>query len=177
MISKLFKNSETRRILIYLGAAGICALIGGGIYAAAINAVTPTVPYHAPVVTEEAVPPTGRTVSLKGETVSVRIADTAATREQGLSGRMKLGANEGMLFIFPTDGIYAFWMKDMLFSIDIVWISKERSVVSIAHNVAPNTYPNSFTPDAASRYVLELPAGWATSHNLVNGDKVELGAR
>ncbi|MDO8575927.1 MAG: DUF192 domain-containing protein, partial [bacterium] len=85
-----------------------------------------------------------------------------------------LAADEGMLFVSPEDGGHAFWMKDMLFPIDILWISADGRVVYMAENVSPDTYPQSFRPDAPARYVLELPAGYAGAHGVSVGDVVRL---
>lgn len=114
------------------------------------------------------------TVVLAGETVRVTIADTEAKREQGLSGRQGLAPHEGMLFIFQKDDRYAFWMKDMLFSIDILWLSADGTVVYIAPSVSPDTYPQAFVSSTPARYVLELPAGYAAAHGVKLGDKVQL---
>ncbi len=111
-------------------------------------------------------------VVIGGEIVHVEVADTPEERAQGLSGRPDLAQGEGMLFIFERDGIYPFWMKDMLFSIDIAWMSLEGVVIDIAHSVSPDTYPASFGPDVVSRYVLELPAGFMKEHKIQTGDTV-----
>ena len=113
-----------------------------------------------------------RMISVGGTDVHVAIADTEPEREQGLSGVSGLKEDEGMLFIFEKDGIYSFWMKDMLFSIDMLWISSEGRVVFIAPSVAPDTYPHAFTPDTPARYVLEIPAGFAAEHEIAVGSKV-----
>ncbi len=113
-----------------------------------------------------------QTIQLKGETIHVSVADTMSTREKGLSGRPGLADDEGMLFVFPEDGNYAIWMKDMRFSIDIVWISAEGTVVYMAQNVSPDTYPKNFVSETPARYVLELPAGYAQVHDLSIGDIV-----
>ncbi len=113
-------------------------------------------------------------VQIGGQTVHVTIADTPDKREQGLSGRKGLAPDEGMLFVFPGDGQYGFWMKDMLFSIDIVWVSASSTVVDIQANVSPDTYPSVFQPKAAARYVLELPAGFAKLYNVQKGGAVVL---
>ena len=85
------------------------------------------------------------TIQLKGQPIRISIADTETARQQGLSGRAGLAADEGMLFVFPEDGTYAFWMKDMLFSIDILWLSGDGAVVYMAENVSPDTYPKIFS--------------------------------
>jgi uncharacterized membrane protein (UPF0127 family) len=115
-----------------------------------------------------------RTIQLEGQTISVFVADTPTLEERGLGGRESLSSGQGMLFIFPTDGEYAFWMKDMRFSIDIVWLSADGSVVYMAQNVSPATYPQTFTPYKPARYVLELPAGWAKEYTVSLGDKARL---
>lgn len=113
-------------------------------------------------------------VQLKGETIRVTVADTEQSRERGLGGRESLSPDEGMLFIFPEDGIYPFWMKDMRFPIDILWLSDTGAVVYMAEGVSPNTYPKDFVPEKPSRYVFELPAGWVREHNVQLGDIVRL---
>jgi len=96
--------------------------------------------------------------------VAVEIADTPEKRAQGLSGKESLGENEGMLFVFETPGVYAFWMKDMRFPIDIIWIGDDLRVAHITHNAAPESFPETFQPPAPVRYVLEVNAGFAETH-------------
>ena len=122
-----------------------------------------------------------QTIELKGQTVRVTVADTESARQKGLSGRAGLAADEGMLFVFAQDGEHAFWMKDMRFSIDILWLRESLStgsgqavVVYMAQNVSPDTYPQSFRPNVPARYVLELPAGYAKEHTVSIGDIVRL---
>ena len=74
-----------------------------------------------------------RPLFMKGRIlVCASVADTPEARQQGLSGRAGLGESEGMLFVFPKDGEYAFWMKDMRFSIDILWLSGNGTIVYMA---------------------------------------------
>ena len=80
--------------------------------------------------------------------------------------------DEGMLFVFPSDGKSSFWMKDMLFSIDMLWIDADGRVVFIVPDASPASYPKSCTPTTQSRYVLELPAGFAMQHTIEVGSKV-----
>ena len=117
----------------------------------------------------------GSTVRVAGETIRVDIADSPEERERGLSGKEGLAENEGMLFEFEEEARYGFWMKDMLFSIDIIWLSNEGRIVDMLENAAPESYPKySFLPNVAARYVLELPAGYAKAYNVKIGDWVEL---
>jgi uncharacterized membrane protein (UPF0127 family) len=101
--------------------------------------------------------PTTPAVFIGGKRFTIERATTASERERGLSGRDYLSANAGMLFEFPNEDTLGFWMKDMHFSIDIVWLNAQKRVVHIERNVSPNTYPQVFTPTEKARYVLELP--------------------
>lgn len=111
---------------------------------------------------------------VKGERFNIDIAKTAAEREQGLSGRAGLGKREAMLFIFDTDDRHGFWMKDMLFSIDIVWLDADYKIVHIQNNASPASYPKAFLPDTNSRFVLEFTAGTVAEFGLQKGDLVSI---
>ncbi|OHA92045.1 MAG: hypothetical protein A3J09_00920 [Candidatus Zambryskibacteria bacterium RIFCSPLOWO2_02_FULL_51_21] len=89
----------------------------------------------------------------------LEIANTDAERTQGLSGRASLPAGTGLLFVFESPGKYGFWMKDMNFPIDIVWLGDGMLPVGIEKNVSPDSYPQVFYPPVPVRYVLEVNAG------------------
>ncbi len=104
--------------------------------------------------------------------VEVTVADTVAERTQGLSGRQPLAENEGMFFIFDEADRYGFWMKDMKFAIDIIWLSDEGFVVHIHENVTPGSYPQVFQPDVPVRYVLEVRSGFVYEHGIALGSRI-----
>jgi uncharacterized membrane protein (UPF0127 family) len=114
------------------------------------------------------------TVEIDGSTLNVTIANTDASRDQGLGGRGSLGDNEGMLFVFDTPGEYAFWMKDMVIPIDMAWVGPELAIVHIESNVSPSTYPNSLSPGSPALYVIETNANYFSSHNISVGDIVDI---
>ncbi|MBI2611007.1 DUF192 domain-containing protein [Candidatus Kaiserbacteria bacterium] len=114
------------------------------------------------------------TILIADRVVRVTVADTPEERERGLSGWKGLAEDEGMLFIFNEDGRYAFWMKDMEFPIDILWISRDGAIVHIEEYVAPETYPASFAPRREARYVVELPAGFVERRGVRIGELVRL---
>ncbi len=103
----------------------------------------------------------------------ILLADTPALRQRGLSGRPTMGDDEVMLFIFENPARNFFWMKDMLFSIDIVWLDANRKVIHIEQSVKPKTYPKSFGPDEDSKYVLEFKEGVINSVGLKVGDSID----
>lgn len=102
----------------------------------------------------------------------VEMADTPTKREYGLMCRTSLAPDRGMLFDFhvPSDDI-AFWMRNTLIGLDIVYIRPDGTILSIARNAAPLDE----TPIPAGgtiRAVLEIPAGRAAQLGLRPGDKV-----
>ncbi len=112
--------------------------------------------------------------SVGGHEFRVEVADTAAARAQGLSGRDGLPEGEGMLFVFPKAGNYGFWMKDMKFALDFVWI-KGDTVLGVTENVPSEpggnilTY-NHYYPPAPADKVLEVNAGTVQNYGIRVGD-------
>lgn len=113
-------------------------------------------------------------VKFGGKAFTIEIANTDDLREKGLSGHTPLTDTEGMLFVFPAPGKYGFWMKDMTFPIDIIWIDEQGMVVHVEHSVATSTYPTILYPTNESLYVLEIKAGQSKSLRVKNGDRVEM---
>jgi uncharacterized membrane protein (UPF0127 family) len=109
----------------------------------------------------------------KGEIVA-EVVDTPASRELGLSGRTGLKKDEGMLFVFDKPGKYGFWMKDMLFPIDMVWISEDGLVVNVERNVTPESYPKAFINTIDAKHVLEINQGTAVTYGMYIGSKVDI---
>ena len=106
--------------------------------------------------------------------VLIDIADTPALRERGLSGRKLLLNDQGMYFIFDHPDVYPFWMKEMNFPIDIIWIGEHMSVVDITKSASPSSFPQTFVSSAPALYVLEVQAGFAERHGVKIGDQVVL---
>ncbi len=115
---------------------------------------------------------TQKILKIGGITLNIDIVNTEAEREKGLSGREGLEENEGMLFVFEKEGYYGFWMKDMKFAIDIVWLDKNKKIVHVEKNVSPETYPKVFNSPIPNLYVLETPVGFLVKNNIQIGDLV-----
>ncbi len=104
----------------------------------------------------------------------IEVVSKREDRVKGLSGREYLPKGEAMLFVFEEEGRHSIWMKDMYFSIDIIWISKEGEVIYIKEEVSPETFPEAFSPKEKAKYVLETNAGFVKKVNLKVGDKIEI---
>lgn len=112
-------------------------------------------------------------ITLGGKTFKVQVVDTKASLERGLSGRAQLTNEEGMFFVFEKPDNYGFWMKDMLFPIDIIWFDSNFKITYISKSVFPTTYPEIFYPNTPSLYVLEIKAGESDLLNLKIGDSLQ----
>ena len=112
-------------------------------------------------------------VKLAGQVIKVELATTISEHEQGLSSRQKLDETEGMLFVFEQAGHHPFWMKDMKFPIDIIWLNENMKVVYIQKDAQPVSYPETFTPSENAQYVLEVVSGFADKNNLKIGDEAK----
>ncbi len=118
--------------------------------------------------------PVEQTAGFGGVSLRIEYAMTPGARERGLGGRTEIPGNYGMLFVFPKDDKYGFWMKDTLVPLDIFWLDSKGQVVYIASDVATSTYPNVFYPTIPARYVLETAAGFARERNITIGTPLRL---
>ena len=118
------------------------------------------------------VPAGPRVVLPNGFAYSVEIAADDELRAQGLMYRDQLRPATGMLFFFPTDGKYGFWMKNTMIPLDMIWIDSSRKVVHIKTDVPPCKIEQcpSYEPGVTARHVLELAAGEAAKRGLKVGD-------
>jgi len=116
-----------------------------------------------------------KVIKINSNELTVELATTAEEIVKGLSGRASLCQDCGMLFEFPDYQIRNFWMKDMQFSLDIIWI-KDNQIVGIAGAVpvfsSPGTIGRAISPVKVNK-VLEVGSGWAEQHNVKPGDRVE----
>ncbi len=115
-------------------------------------------------------------VLVNDRTFNVEVADSAPQQMRGLSGRESLPEDSGMLFVFNYAGMQSFWMKDMRFPIDIIWIKSER-IIGVEKNVPPQPDKSVFglkiytSPEPADR-VLEINAGLADKYGFKPGDTI-----
>ena len=117
-------------------------------------------------------------IKIKSLDVNAKIAASAADQKKGLGKRESLPLNEGMLFVFEKTGAYTFWMKDVKFALDIIWLDENKDVVDIAPNAPAQPGMSErdlilYKPKSDAKYVLEVNAGLASLNNIQIGDKAE----
>ncbi|MDP2638040.1 MAG: DUF192 domain-containing protein [Candidatus Levybacteria bacterium] len=115
--------------------------------------------------------------AINGKTFQLKVAKSQEEKEIGLSKTESLSENQGMIFLFDDPGYYSFWMKDMKFSIDIIFINKDN-VVEISENAQPQTESTSnlkiYTPIEPIDKVLEIKSGLSKKNNIKKGDKIQI---
>ncbi len=114
-------------------------------------------------------------VCFKDNCFNVEVVQKKEELHRGLQFRKSLDADHGMLFIFQKSGPYAFWMKDTLIPLDMIWMDYGRRVVHIEHDVPPcaaDPCPR-YPPGHEALYVLEINAGYAEKLELRLGDTAE----
>jgi len=107
---------------------------------------------------------------------SIQLADTPQKRADGLSGVAKISDGEGMLFLFSEPQHLQFWMKGMLFPLDIIWINGDK-VVDISDGLQPepgkdDASLNVYSPITDADKALEVNSGWALRHDVKIGDTI-----
>ena len=105
--------------------------------------------------------------------LTVEIADTSPLRTRGLMWRAELPEGTGMLFIFPSEVVQSFWMRNTLVPLDMVFIDRRLRVVGVVQWAEPRTL-TSRTVGKPSLYVLEVPGGWTSRNGVRAGSTVEL---
>jgi len=115
-------------------------------------------------------------IQIGTNSLRVLVASTTRSRADGLSGYAPFPEKTGMLFIFDSADFHSIWMKDMLFSIDIIWIDESFHVIDIDSNVSPETYPTVYEPNERARFVLETPALYTAAYQIRVGDSVTIPA-
>ncbi|HVO28848.1 MAG TPA: DUF192 domain-containing protein [Candidatus Paceibacterota bacterium] len=158
---------KKKMTLLIIGIALIAAAAIGGVwwYLALFHGCNPPLPR--------------RTITVGGTMFDVEMATTMVEQSCGLSGRESLADGQGMLFVFGSGSTQNFWMKDMNFALDMVWISGNQ-VAGFAQDVPPPAPGTQlwqlkiYTSPPNVDKVLEVPAGTVAKDGLAVGDAVTI---
>ncbi len=112
-------------------------------------------------------------IETKGGTVAftVELADEPLEIQTGMMFRRTIGESEGMLFDMGRPRVAAFWMRNTLIPLDIIFIDEEGRIIDIAANATPLS-EEVLTPGAPARGVLEIGGGRAAELGIENGNLV-----
>lgn len=120
-----------------------------------------------------------QSVTVGKKTYAVTVAKSDTERQNGLSKKESLKAGTGLLFVFPTKDRYGFWMNEMKFPIDIIFINDNKVVDLVENALPPATGQTAaslpvYKPSTAVNYVLEINAKEITKNKIKKGDSVVL---
>ena len=154
-------------------------LIGAATYLLSSNSGGETSIKHIPKeVAEPQFVKEGQLWFIKKETrdtlrqIDIEIADNAQDRAKGMMHRTNMPDNRGMLFIFSQEGEQSFWMKNTLISLDIMYVNKNKEIVTIYKHTQPYS-ENPIPSFKKAMYVVETIAGFCDKYNVEEGDFIE----
>lgn len=116
------------------------------------------------------------TATLNGHTFKLELAKTLEQKQKGLSGRKSLNKGSAMLFVFDQKGYYSFWMKDMQFPIDILFIDNGKIITEYKYVMPPalgKEPARIYQSKKPASKVLEVSSGLSEKYNIKEGDSVE----
>jgi uncharacterized protein len=102
----------------------------------------------------------------------VEVAVTPEEHARGLMYRSRLADDAGMVFVFEQPAIQRFWMKNTLIPLDMIFIGKDRRIVGVVENAAPETESERMV-GAPSQYVLEIGGGLSAKLGIRRGEPVD----
>ncbi len=168
-VHTLFKTTFTKITSIRLASRrGTSAA-----FAAALAAAAFALPLPAGAQRQTGPQPTLPTTQLSAgiHIIRAEVADTDATRRDGLMFRRELPGNNGMLFVFEQPDVQCFWMRNTLLPLSIAFIADDGTIVNI-EDMAPQT-EDPHCAKKPVRYALEMSQGWFKQHGIAAGRKLD----
>lgn len=109
----------------------------------------------------------------RGQAYHLEIAASPTAQARGLGNRLSMPAHHGMLFLNLYPARQCFWMKDMYFPLDIIWLSGTKRVVQVRSSLPPDSFPEHFCAPGLAQYVIELHAGEAARAGIAPGTQLQ----
>ena len=105
--------------------------------------------------------------------VELEVVSTPAKIQRGLMHRRHLPPNRGMLFVFSSERVRSFWMKNTLIPLDMLFVKADMTVAGIERNTVPLSL-ESRSIGVPTQYVIEVNGGWTAKHGVEPGSKISL---
>ena len=114
-------------------------------------------------------------VCIKNSCIKAEVVKSSEDCQRGLMYRKSLAIGRGMLFAYDREAIRSFWMKNMRFPLDIIWIGADKKIGGISENVPPcKAKCPPVSVKEKSKYVLEVNAGFAQNNHIKSEDEVSM---
>ena len=148
---------------------GLCLILGGAFWAYGGYEIREEAPFYLKKMIGQTV-----TIELGNRQIEAEIAKTTAAKQKGLSFRDGLNSNRGMIFVYQNEVVLSFWMKDVNFPLDYIWV-KDDVIIDLTKNVLPDPGPiyRQYQPNAPVNRVIEVSAGFIDTAGLVIGQKIK----
>lgn len=104
--------------------------------------------------------------------IDIELAANDEKRTQGLMWRRKMEDHQGMLFVMEAEEMQSFWMLNTYIPLDIIFVDKQRQIVTIRSNTQPQSL-DPVTSDKPALYVVEVNAGYCSKNRISVGDRIE----
>jgi len=167
-------NKFMSKVIFGLTVILICVL-GAAIYFDILDEKTEQTESSLSSVSEKTYKENGYVlVEIGDAVVQAEVAETAVEVTTGLSGRETLPEDTGMLFVYDEADYYAYWMPNMNFALDIIWLNADFLVIDITRNATPESFPKKFKPSKPAKYVLEVPSGYTQKKGIQIGTQAVL---
>jgi len=113
------------------------------------------------------------TIEMGGAAAVLEPAVTDAARQRGLMFRKELGADRGMLFVYPKRRFLAFWMKNTSIPLSIAFVRRDGKIINI-EKMRPFLTEVTYESAEPCRFAIEMNRGWFERHGLKAGDFIHL---
>jgi uncharacterized membrane protein (UPF0127 family) len=104
--------------------------------------------------------------------LNLEVARTTEARREGLQFREGIAENDGMIFVYIQENTLDFWMLNTLLPLDIIFLDKDLTVVTIHKNTRPNQTEEIYSSNGLAQYVIEVNGGFIEKHNVSIGTKL-----
>lgn len=125
-------------------------------------------------ITWQAIYPVVTPMQIGSTTVQASVAESWPDRIKGLSDTPYLPEEVVKFFVFDSVGFHSIWMKDMNYSIDIIWLDEEGKIVHLVEGAAPESFPAMFVPKNEAKYVVEAVDGFIAKNQINLASEVAL---
>ena len=114
-------------------------------------------------------------VIIKNKKINIEIADDDNEKATGLMFRESLAKDSGMLFVYNDSKVRNFWMANMQFPLDMLFINESKTVIKIEHaSLCENKVCNIYSSNIPAMYVLEVNANFSEENNIKTGDLISI---
>jgi uncharacterized membrane protein (UPF0127 family) len=108
--------------------------------------------------------------------IKAKISDTLTKKIIGLMYEKNISSKEGMIFIFNKETNIPIWMRNMKFSIDVLWLDSNKKIVHIEKNLKPARMLDfrTYGGHIKARYVVEIKSGLVKKHHINRNSEVSI---